>query len=135
MSASKPGAEQHTARRLQSLGQEVRAERLARKAALQAVRDRFPHSRGKAYVLLLDYSIFEDFLAEYSRFAPDDSSEGTGLLRFLSAQLASGVTLWQICEHYCVAPGLVCAWLIEEPERLERCRLAWNTGAELRRQG
>lgn len=103
-------------------------ERRSRKAALQEVRDRFPHARGKGHVLLIDHEILEDFLAEKSRFAPDDPTDGAGALRFISAQLASGTSLRTISEHYCVAYGLLCDWLIENPQRLARCKLAWETG-------
>lgn len=69
----------------------------------------------KAGVLLLDLDIFDDRVAE--------AGGEEELVFVICAQVASGCTLTQWCEHYVVQRGLVWAFLTETPERYERyCR-------------
>lgn len=76
----------------------------------------------KAYALLLDRGRFRDW--ELENEGPD------GLLTFVCAQVASGVSLKTLSEHYVVDYGLLWAWLCEDSERIERYELAQRGVAE-----
>lgn len=77
----------------------------------------------KNYTLLLDRSRFAEFLAEQTTPEFD-------VLTFICAQVASGVSLKVLSEHYVVDYGLLWAWLTDETERLERYELAQRGVAE-----
>lgn len=70
----------------------------------------------KQYALLLDRERFADWVAEQGGDA--------GLLQFVKAQVASGVTLKTLCEHYVLDYGLLWDWVSAESVRLEQYYLA-----------
>lgn len=90
------------------------AELGARRAALREVVGRNPNGKlaKRAGVLLLDMNVLEDRIEEMGG--------AEGFLFFLTAQVMSGVTLRVMCEHYGLEEGLLGAWLLAEPERMQR---------------
>ena len=96
----------------------VSAEYEKRKAALRLVQLRSPKGRlaKRAGVLMMDLQAFEDRVEE--------SGGNEGFLYFVVAQVASGVTLREICSHYAIEYGLLWAWMGAEPERMARYEFA-----------
>jgi len=96
----------------------VKSEFEARRAALREVQLRNPNGRlaKKAGVLMLDIDAFEDRVKE--------AGGDEGFLYFVTAQVASGVTLRAICDHYLLEYGLLWAWMGAVPERLARYEIA-----------
>lgn len=96
----------------------VKGEYEKRKAALRLVQLRSPKGRlaKRAGVLMMDLQAFEDRIEE--------SGGNEGFLYFVVAQVASGVTLREICEHYAIEYGLLWAWMGAEPERMARYEFA-----------
>lgn len=98
----------------------MKAERLARRQALENVRDRYPGSKGsmKARALLLDLERMEEF--------ESDHGGAGGAIWFVCAQVANGQTLREFCVGESLQYGVVWAWMTDTdyPERLERYYLA-----------
>lgn len=76
----------------------------------------------KAYALALDKSRFKEWLVEHGG---DDEALG-----YVVAQVASGVSLKVIAEHWTIDYGLLWSWLSEDGERMERYELAQRGVAE-----
>ena len=96
----------------------IKSELSARRAALREVQLRNPNGKlaKRAGVLMLDMDAFEDRILE----AGGDEA----FLYFVTAQVASGVSLKQVCDHYMLEYGLLWAWMGAQPERLTRYEIA-----------
>lgn len=76
----------------------------------------------KAHALFLDRGRFKEWVEE--------NGGEDGLLTFVVAQVASGVSLRVLSESYVVDYGLLWAWVSEDSERLSRYELAQRGVAE-----
>jgi hypothetical protein len=68
--------------------------------------------KGRGEVVLLSLDVFDDWL---SGFGGDEVAEF-----FVMGQVASGVTLKDMCTHYVLDYGLMWGWMTERPGRMER---------------
>jgi len=100
----------------------MRAERAARREAVSAVGG-MPGKLGrKAVVMLMGEERFGELVEE--------KGGEEGFMRFLCAQVSSGVSGRVVCEHYGVEYGLLGSWLSEDAVRLERYYRAQSWAAE-----
>ena len=76
----------------------------------------------KAAVIFAPFGDFEERRREWG-----DENDA---LQFLLAQVASGVSLKVICDHYCLQYGAVIAWFLEVPERHAAYELALKAVAD-----
>ena len=105
------------------------AEREARREGMEVARDLNPAGKlaRRLSPVLLDAERFEDWLSDKGGLGDDRDAL---FLRWLCAQVASGVTSRVLCGHYMVAEGLLGAWLVEDPDRLAQYRRAQSWAAE-----
>ena len=100
----------------------MRAERAARREALGSVSDLPGRLSRKAVVMLMGEERFVELV--------EDKGGEEGFMRFLCAQVSSGVSGRVVCEHYGVEYGLLGSWLSEDGGRLERYYRAQSWAAE-----
>ena len=100
----------------------MRAERAARREALGSVSDLPGKLSRKAVVMLMGEERFVELV--------EDKGGEEGFMRFLCAQVSSGVSGRVVCEHYGVEYGLLGSWLSEDGGRLERYYRAQSWAAE-----
>lgn len=107
----------------------MRAERDARRRDMAIVAEGRGRLSRRVGALLLDESIFEDWVAEKGRKLEGGDYEGR-FMRWFCAQVASGVSAGVLCDEYCVDRGLLGAFVSEVPERLEMYQRAQMWAAE-----
>jgi len=96
----------------------VRDERRVRQEIISEAVRQYPGSRlaKKAQALMLDQEAFDDRVKE--------AGGDEGFLYFVTAQVASGVSLKALCGHYMLEYGLLWAWMIADEDRLARYEMA-----------
>lgn len=70
----------------------------------------------KAYAVFLDSKQFDDWLKERD----SDPALPGGAIGFVCAQVAHGVSLKTLCEHYLIDYGLLWAWISADGAKLQR---------------
>lgn len=98
------------------------AERQARREAMGVVSGGRGRLSRKVGVLLLDRRVFDDWVEERGGVE--------GFMKWFCAQVASGVGVREMCEHYGQEVGLLGEFLTEVPGRLERYYRAQQWVAE-----
>lgn len=103
----------------------VESERAVRRSALQAVVDRAPKGMlaGKARNLLMGIARFDEMVEELG--------DEERMLFFLVAQVAGGGSLQEVCREYVLDYGVVWAWLMEQPKRMDAYEEAKRGAANL----
>lgn len=103
----------------------VESERAVRRSALQAVVDRAPKGMlaGKARNLLMGIARFDEMVEELG--------DEERMLFFLVAQVAGGGSLQEVCWEYVLDYGVVWAWLMEQPKRMDAYEEAKRGAANL----
>jgi len=71
------------------------------------------------------FDVFGDFAERRREWGTEDEA-----LQFLLAQVASGVSLKVICEHYGLQYGAVIAWFLEDKSRFEAYDMALRAVAD-----
>lgn len=104
------------------------AEKEARREAMLAARELNPGGKlaRRLAPVIIEQDVFDDWRREKGGLVDTEVE----FLRWLCAQVASGVTARVLCGYYGVVEGLLGAWLTEVPDRLAQYRRAQNWAAE-----